>query len=90
MSPDAPVDRVLEKVVEAIANQQSPESNKDEKTVSCFHHFGYLSELPKTASIPEECFSEIYQFIGKSFTLEKRQREFLVQDCRLSIGEISF
>ena len=57
MSTDAPVDRVLEKVMEAIANQPSEESGKDGKNqIKCLHHFGYLSELPKSSSIPEECF----------------------------------
>ena len=56
MSSDAPVDRVLERVVEAIANQPSAESDEAENHVKCLHKFGYLSELPKSASIPEECF----------------------------------
>jgi hypothetical protein len=57
MSTEAPVDRVLEKVVEAIANQPSAESDKEKNShVKCLHHFGYLSELPRTSSIPEECF----------------------------------
>ena len=57
MSADVPSDRVLERVVEAIANQSSAESDKEEKNhVKCLHRFGYLSKLDKSASIPEECF----------------------------------
>jgi hypothetical protein len=56
MSTDVPVDKVLEKVVEAIANQPTAESDKEEKQTKCLHHFGYLAKLPKSSSIPEECF----------------------------------
>lgn len=56
MSTDVPVDKVLEKVVEAIANQPIAESDKEENQTKCLHHFGYLAELPKSSSIPEECF----------------------------------
>ena len=56
MSTESPSDRVLEKVKEAIANQPNVESDKEENHVKCLHNFGYLSELPKSASIPEECF----------------------------------
>ncbi len=57
MSTEVPLDRVLEKVREAIANQPTAESDKEEKNqIKCPHHFGYLSELPKSSSIPEECF----------------------------------
>jgi hypothetical protein len=52
MSTEVPLDKVLEKVKEAIVNQPSEEKNH----VKCLHHFGYLSELPKNSSIPEECF----------------------------------
>jgi hypothetical protein len=56
MSTNVRVDNVLEKVVEAIANQSTGESNKEENQTKCLHHFGYLAELPKSSSIPEECF----------------------------------
>ena len=57
MSTDVPSDRILERVVEAIANQPSAESDKEEKNqVKCLHHFGYLYKLDKNSSIPEECF----------------------------------
>ena len=57
MSTEAPVDKILEKVVEAISNQPSPESAKEENSqFKCLHHFGYLSELPRNTAIPEECF----------------------------------
>jgi hypothetical protein len=55
MTTELPLDRVLEKVKDAIANQ--PQADKDEKNeIKCPHHFGYLSELPKTTPIPEGCF----------------------------------
>jgi hypothetical protein len=56
MSTDVPVDKVLEKVKEAIANQSTVESDKEENQIKCLHNFGYLSELPKSSQIPEECF----------------------------------
>ena len=56
MSTDAPLDRVLERVKEAIANQPTAESDKEKNHVKCLHNFGYLSKLNKSASIPEECF----------------------------------
>lgn len=67
MSTDVPVDKVLEKVVEAIANQPSAESGKEENKTKCLHHFGYLAELPKSSSIPEECFfcSKVVDCIAK-------------------------
>jgi hypothetical protein len=56
MTTDVPLDRVLEKVKEAIANQPQGESEKEEQNrIKCHHHFGYLSELPKSTPIPEEC-----------------------------------
>ena len=56
MSTEVPLDKVLEKVKEAIANQPPADSDKEENQIKCLHHFGYLSELAKTSSIPEECF----------------------------------
>jgi hypothetical protein len=56
MSTEAPVDKILEKVVEAISNQPSAESTKEENSqFKCLHHFGYLSELAGNRAIPEEC-----------------------------------
>lgn len=57
MSNDVPLNRVLEKVKAAITNQSSVESDKEKKNqIKCRHHFGYLSEISKSSSIPEECF----------------------------------
>ncbi|MCW4016547.1 MAG: hypothetical protein NWF06_09270 [Candidatus Bathyarchaeota archaeon] len=53
MSSDVPIDEVLEKVKDSIVNQQTNESEKHEE--KCSHHFGYLSKLPKSNSVPEEC-----------------------------------
>ena len=68
MSTGVPLDRVLEKVKEAIANQPSVESNREKQNqIKCRHHFGYLSEIPKSNSIPEECFfcSKVVECIAK-------------------------
>ena len=57
MPSDVPLDEVLEKVKQAISNQSPGISKNDEKgQVKCPHSFGYLSKLPKGASLPEECF----------------------------------
>jgi hypothetical protein len=57
MTTEVPLDRVLEKVKEAIANQPPIESEKEEQSrIKCPYHFGYLSELAKSTPIPEECF----------------------------------
>lgn len=56
MATDVPLDEVLEKVKDAIANQAPVESDKKGKeTEKCPHKFGYLAKLEKNASIPEEC-----------------------------------
>jgi len=56
MTTNAPADRLLEKVMEAISEQATTNAEKEENgQTKCAHHFGYLSELPKNASIPEEC-----------------------------------
>jgi hypothetical protein len=54
MTTELPLDRVLKKVKDAIANQ--PQADKGENSIKCPHHFGYLSELPKSTPIPEGCF----------------------------------
>jgi hypothetical protein len=57
MTTEVPLDRLLERVKEAISNQPPIESDKEEKNhIKCPYHFGYLSELPKNTPIPEECF----------------------------------
>jgi hypothetical protein len=49
MTTEVPLDRVLEKVKEAIANQPPIESEKEEQSrIKCPYHFGYLSELAKS------------------------------------------
>ena len=56
MTTNAPADRLLEKVMEAISEQATTNAEKEENgQTKCPHHFRYLSELPKNASIPEEC-----------------------------------
>jgi len=56
MTTNFSVDMLLEKVKDAIYNQQSTESENEEKShTKCPHHFGYLAELPKKAPFPEEC-----------------------------------
>lgn len=55
MTTELPLDRVFEKVKEAIATQS--QTDKDgENAIKCPHHFGYLSELSKSTPIPEGCF----------------------------------
>lgn len=57
MTTEVPLDRLLERVKEAISNQPPIESDKEEKNhIKCLHHFGFLSKLPKNIPIPEECF----------------------------------
>ena len=57
MTAEVPLDRLLERVKEAISNQPPIESDKKGKNhIKCLHHFGYLSKLSKNTSIPEECF----------------------------------
>ncbi len=56
MATGVPLDRLLERVKEAISNQPPIESDKEKNHIKCLHHFGYLSKLPKNTPIPEECF----------------------------------
>jgi len=57
MTTEVPLDRLLERVKEAIFNQPPIELDEEEKNhIKCLHHFGYLSKLPKNIPIPEECF----------------------------------
>jgi hypothetical protein len=57
MNTEIPLDRVLEKIEEAIANQPPIRLDKEEKNhIKCPHNFGYLYKLPKNTPIPEECF----------------------------------
>jgi len=70
MTSGAPLNRLLEKVKDLISSQPQKEkeekNEKDEPLVKpaekeekgsskCPHHFGYLANRPKNASIPEEC-----------------------------------
>ena len=56
MSADVPLDEVLEKVKQAISSQSPDNSKKEEKSqIKCPHSFGYLSKLPKSTPLPEEC-----------------------------------
>ena len=56
MTTNFPVDMLLEKVKDAISNQQLTESENQEKShTKCPHHFGYLAEFPKNALFPEGC-----------------------------------
>jgi len=57
MTTEIPLDRVLERIEEAISNQSPIQLDKEEKKhIKCPHHFGYLSNLPKNTPILEECF----------------------------------
>ena len=57
MNTEIPLDRALERIEEAIANQPPIQLDKEEKNhIKCPHNFGYLSKLPKNTLIPEECF----------------------------------
>ena len=57
MTTEPPLDELLERVKEAIANQPPIESAKGKKDhIKCPHHFGYLSEIHKSTPIPEGCY----------------------------------
>lgn len=51
MTANAPSDELLEKIVDAIANQAPTEKTK----TKCLYHFGYLSTLANNETVPEEC-----------------------------------
>ena len=56
MTTDVSLERLLEKINDSISNQSSLESETAEEShKKCPHHFGYLANLTKNASIPEEC-----------------------------------
>ena len=44
---------LLEKVKGLVSGQ--PKKEKKERTSGCPHHFGYLGNRPKNASVPQEC-----------------------------------
>ena len=52
MTTTVPSDILLQKVKDAISNQSYIIKTK----TKCPYHFGYISELPKAHSLPEECF----------------------------------
>ena len=57
ISKNVSQDNNSKKRKELSPNQPTTELNKNEEiSMKCIHHFGYLSETPKTAPIPEECF----------------------------------
>jgi hypothetical protein len=56
MTTDVSLRRSLEKINDSISNQSPIGSEKEEESQKkCPHHFGYLANLPKNVSIPEEC-----------------------------------
>jgi len=56
MTTDVSLERLLEKINDSISNQSSIESETEEEShKKCPHNFGYLANLTKNTSIPEEC-----------------------------------
>jgi hypothetical protein len=56
MTTNFPMDKLQEKVKDAISSQAQTESDTEEKShTNCPHHFGYLADLPINVSFPEEC-----------------------------------
>jgi len=55
MTTNVSTDRVFEKVLEAISDQETEIDKDDVNQTICLHYFGYLSKLPKNSSIPEDC-----------------------------------
>ena len=56
MTTNFPTDILLGKVKGEISNQESTKlESKEKDPLNCPHHFGYLFELPKNISFPEEC-----------------------------------
>jgi hypothetical protein len=53
MTTNRSLNKLLEKVKDAISSQPIIESEKSK--TNCSHHFGYLAELPKNSHFPEEC-----------------------------------
>lgn len=52
-----PLDKIFERVKDAISKEAEIKSDLQEKNhTKCPHHFGYLAELCKNKPIPEECF----------------------------------
>ena len=57
MATEASSNNMLEKVKEAISNQESIKEDQEKKNYSnCANYFGYLAKLSKEAPVPEECF----------------------------------
>ena len=57
MATIIPVNRLFEKVKDAIPNQQPTESeNSNKNLTNCPHHFGYLANLPKNAHFQKNAF----------------------------------
>ena len=56
MSVNVSFEKQSEKRKESSFNQTKMKSDEKEEIMKCIHHFGYLSETPKNAPIPEECF----------------------------------
>ena len=56
MATEASSNNMLEKVKEAISNQESIKEDQKKKNYSnCSNYFGYLAKLSKEAPVPEEC-----------------------------------
>ena len=83
MTSSSPLNRLLEKVGELISslprkekeekNEKhehpvKPAEKKERASSNCPHHFGYLTDRPKGAPIPEECLTcqKMLECINKS------------------------
>ena len=55
MTTNVSTDRVFEKVLEAISDQETEIDKDNGNQTICLHYFGYLSKLTKNSSIPEDC-----------------------------------
>lgn len=55
MTTNVSADRVFDKVLEAISDQETGTYKEENNQTICLHYFGYLSKLPKKSSIPEDC-----------------------------------
>jgi len=55
MTTNVSADRVFDKVLEAISDQETHTDKEENNQTICLHYFGYLSKLPKKSLIPEDC-----------------------------------
>ena len=55
MTTNVSADKVFDKVLEDISDQETDTQKEDKNQTICLHYFGYLSKLPKNSMIPEDC-----------------------------------